>query len=285
MRRRPADLGGSCGRPSRRLRNARGDTPAARWNVRTKFERSPKPTSNAMSVIERASSASRRAAWRSRERTRYWCGVTPSTLANRRRKWNAAEPGLARGALEIDRLVRVRVDPERGVDRAAAIARGRRRAARAAVPRRRRRSAPRSSSPTSSSADVAAALRGGLRELAQHHQLAAAAARRRRATTRASSPIASTSSGARWNDRHSSPHARGRGVQHVLVAGMADQERAGDQLVRLAAHAVAEAALAHVRDRVAARAARCTARSCGATRAAVVVDPRSRRSAQPSSPA
>jgi hypothetical protein len=34
----------------------------------------------------RAPAASSRAACRSRDRTRYWCGVTPSTLANIRRK-------------------------------------------------------------------------------------------------------------------------------------------------------------------------------------------------------
>lgn len=44
-----------------------------------------------------------------------------------------AEPGLPRGALEIDRLVRVRVDPERRLDRPAAVARpGLRRAPRLA---------------------------------------------------------------------------------------------------------------------------------------------------------
>jgi hypothetical protein len=40
-------LGGLCGSP-------RGETsPAARWNVRTKLDRSLKPTSIAMSVIAR----------------------------------------------------------------------------------------------------------------------------------------------------------------------------------------------------------------------------------------
>ena len=48
-----------------------------------------------MSVIELSSSASRRAAWRSRERTRYWCGVTPSVSENSRRKWNGLMPAWA----------------------------------------------------------------------------------------------------------------------------------------------------------------------------------------------
>src|SRR5207245_10852743 len=52
-------------------RNLPGETPAARSNVRTKLERSPKPTSNATSVIDRLPSASSRAARRSRARTRY----------------------------------------------------------------------------------------------------------------------------------------------------------------------------------------------------------------------
>src|ERR1043166_2325246 len=52
-------------------RKPRGEVPAARWNVRTKLERSAKPTSSAMSVMARSSSASRRAARRRRERIRY----------------------------------------------------------------------------------------------------------------------------------------------------------------------------------------------------------------------
>src|SRR5438067_2453937 len=38
--------------------------------------------------MEMPSSARSRAACRSRERTRYWRGVTPSTIENNRRKWN-----------------------------------------------------------------------------------------------------------------------------------------------------------------------------------------------------
>src|SRR2546423_103814 len=52
-------------------RKLRGGTPAARWKVRTKFERSPNPTSRAMSVMERTSCANNRAARRNRERIRY----------------------------------------------------------------------------------------------------------------------------------------------------------------------------------------------------------------------
>src|SRR5262245_63168821 len=43
-------------------------------------------------------------------------------LAEQAQEVERAEPRLARGALEVDLLVRVRVDPERRVDRAAPIA-------------------------------------------------------------------------------------------------------------------------------------------------------------------
>ncbi len=47
--------------PLAALRKARGETPAARWKVRTKLDRSAKPTSYATSVMERSASARRRA--------------------------------------------------------------------------------------------------------------------------------------------------------------------------------------------------------------------------------
>ena len=81
-----------------------------------------------------------------------------------------AEPGLRGRALEVDRLVRVRVDPERRLDRAAAIAR-----------RRLRRSplppgddldeAGREGDAQLVEADVRPLLGGRLRQLAEHHQL------------------------------------------------------------------------------------------------------------------
>jgi hypothetical protein len=52
-------------------RNARGDTPAARWKVRTTFDRSRNPTSSAMPEIGCVSWASNRAARRMRHRIRY----------------------------------------------------------------------------------------------------------------------------------------------------------------------------------------------------------------------
>src|SRR5438045_6114598 len=48
--------------PLAAFRKARGDRPAARWKVRTKFERSPNPTSQAISLIDPESSASNRTA-------------------------------------------------------------------------------------------------------------------------------------------------------------------------------------------------------------------------------
>ena len=46
-----------------------------------------------------SSSASRRAAWRSRERTRYWCGVTPSTRGEQPQEMERADTGLAGGVV------------------------------------------------------------------------------------------------------------------------------------------------------------------------------------------
>jgi len=51
--------------------NVRGDIPAARRNVRTKFERSEKPTSYAIFVTGSLVVVSARAALRRRARTKY----------------------------------------------------------------------------------------------------------------------------------------------------------------------------------------------------------------------
>ena len=65
------------------------------------------------------------------------------------------------------------------------------------------------------------------------------------------SPIASTSSGARKNDRHSSPQTWVVGAG-VFVAGMADQHRPRHQLAERAAAVQAKTALAHIGNRVTA---------------------------------
>ena len=81
-----------------------------------------------------------------------------------------AQPDLAGGVVERQRLVRVRVEPQRRFDGAAAIARRRRRAGEGAIAdqcdeARGQRHAG------LVDADVAVAVGGSLRELAQHQQL------------------------------------------------------------------------------------------------------------------
>ena len=63
-----------------------GETPNSARKLRMKFDRSAKPTSRAMSVIEARLAASRCAASRRRARSSHWCGVTPVTALNVRRK-------------------------------------------------------------------------------------------------------------------------------------------------------------------------------------------------------
>ena len=191
---------------------------------------------------------SRRAAWRSRERTRYWCGVTPSTLAKSRRKWNGAEPGLAGRALEIDRLVRVRVDPERRLHRAAAIARAGAGGGCASRPETTSTKRAANNMPTSSRPTSLRPRRPPARAR-RAPSARAAAARRRCARPRARSPIVSTSSGASWNDRHSSPRTWSC-VQTYSSPGWPTRIEPATSSNDSPRHAIAEAALAHVGDRV-----------------------------------
>src|SRR5216683_936873 len=141
--------------------------------------------------MDLSSSASRRAAWRSRERTRYWCGVTPSTLENSRRKWNGLMPACAAAC-------------SRSICRC---------------------------------------------ECASIHSAVSTARRRSRAAVRTG-----------WRGRpETTPTKRQAFVAadvivgtDIFVAGMADQDRSRHQLEEAAARAAAEAALAHIGDRVAA---------------------------------
>ena len=157
-----------------------------------------------------------------------------------------ADAGLPAAPVQIDLLMRMRIDPQRGFDRAAPIPGGRsNRLARAAwkPPRQNglRTAVPISSSPKSLRPSAAACAsspitissgNGGAAPICQIPP---------------PPPIASTSSGPRKNDRHSSP-------QNVIVradifvAGMADQNRARYQFERMPAAMVAEAALAHIGD-------------------------------------
>ena len=117
-------------------------------------------------------------------------------------------------------------------------------------------------------ADVAAAVGGRLRELAEHDQLAAAAVsppvrHRRRALARRAD-IERFARCRRKVERQALVAAAVMLVRaDELIAGVADQHRARDELERAAAAAIAEAALAHVGDREACGATSVYGASCG----------------------
>ena len=106
-------------------------------------------------------------------------------------------------------------------------------------------------------ADIAAAICRRLREFAQHHQFRQ---RRHRADLPDSrrSPIVSTSSGSQ-EKRQAFVAADVVMGADIFVAGMADQDRSRHQFVETPAAMAAEAALAHIGDRMAARIVRRTA--------------------------
>ena len=180
-----------------------GETPAARWNVRTKFDTSPKPTSKATSAMERRSSANSRAARRSRS------GPHIDAASRQERRQRAAE----------NETNSARLGERRFRDRSAHAT-----ARRSTAPLPPRGgdlvpSLPRFSlSPSGDldetrrkqhsrllEADVAPVVGGCLRKLTEYHELG----QRRYAPPLlqlANRPlIDSTSSGASSNERHSSP--------------------------------------------------------------------------------
>ena len=157
-----------------------------------------------------------------------------------------AQPGLARHRLEIDGLVRVGIDPQRRVDRAAAITS---RCGRVPPLRPRDHVDDAGGEPHADfvEADVAPPLDDRLGQLAEHDQLGQRCDATRQPDV---GPVAD-----RFDDRRGQVKGEalvGVGVvvrARVLVAGMADQDRAGDELERLAPGAITEAAAAHVGDR------------------------------------
>jgi hypothetical protein len=186
-------------------RKRRGETPAARWNVRTKFERSAKPTSSATSVILRS---------RVREQARRAAQPRAHEVLVRRHAERAREHAQeverrerdrARRALEIDVLVRVLVEPARAsiARRRSAVAHRRRRALDAATAPRR--SAPRTRAHLVET-EVGALLGGRLRELAEHHELGQRR-QRARAPELAAARRASRRARGERERRHSSPPA------------------------------------------------------------------------------
>src|SRR5262249_51167766 len=115
-----------------------------------------------------------------------------------------AQPRLARGALEVDGLVRVRVDPQRGVDGTAAVACAGTR--RLVPPARDHLDHPRrEEEPDLVEAGVAASLGRPPAAAPPPTPRRGGAAPPPPRPPAAPPPIDSASSGASWKDRHSSP--------------------------------------------------------------------------------
>ena len=169
-------------------------------------------------------------------------------LAEGAQEMEGREARVARRVLEVDRLVGVGVDPERRLDRASAIAGG-------GVVRLAGSAgddlgeARREEHADFVETEIAAAVDRDLRQLAQHHQLG------QRRDTAELQPLGFE---AERVEQSGSQLERqtfvAAGVVVVgaeeFVARMADQDRAGDELVTLAANATTEAAFANVGERV-----------------------------------
>src|SRR5436189_2629879 len=99
-------------------------------------------------------------------------------------------------------------------------------------------------------ADIAAAVRGGLRQLAEYHQFGE---RRRRADLPDLGPVADLVQQFRTQEERQALVAADVFVRaDIFVTGMADQDASRHQFEEAAAALAAEAALAHIRDGVAA---------------------------------
>ena len=158
-------------------------------------------------------------------------------------------PAWSAAASEVDLSVRMRVDPQRGLDRAAAIlgeaVTGLRRLPDATSTKRAANNCP-----ISSSADIAAAFGRGLRQFAEHHQFRQ---RRNASDLPDLGAIADRLHQFRLQEKRQAFVAADMVVvADEFAAGMADQHRSRDQLEGAAAGLVAEAALAHIGDRMAA---------------------------------
>ncbi len=159
-----------------------------------------------------------------------------------------AQARRARRPLEIDRFGGVRVEPERGLDRPAAVARGRRRRAGARARSDLARGAPRARARPRRARRRSLAVGGRLGELAQHHQLG----ERRQAPARQSAARPPSALDQRGREVEGEALVAARVVlvaAEVLGAGGADQHRPGHQLEAAAVAPVAEAAAPHVGDR------------------------------------
>ena len=268
--------------PRAALRKPRGETPAARWKVRTKFERSPKPTSNATSVIERAVVG---------EQARRVAQARAHQVLVRRHAEHAreesqeverAEAGLApRCSRSIGSCERASIQSAgstaRRRSRAPAVG-----AARASGPRRPRRSAPRTACrprrarrrcrprPTACASSPSTISSGSGGTAAGAPDLGATADR-------------STSAGASWNDRHSSPTTCSC-VHTYSSPGWPTRSEPAPARTPRRARDSRSCPCARTADR-SRRAARRTARRRRVRRRSGSRSPRARRSARASSPA
>src|SRR5882672_568328 len=178
------------------------------------------------------------------------------------------EPDLPGCALEVDGLVRVRVDPERRLHCPAPVDRASLRRSPLSPGHDLDEAAGEEHSHLADG-DIAPALGRRLRQLAKHHHLG-------QGRNGASPPDAAPAS-----DRFGQLRSEMKGETlvadgvvmraHVLITGMAHQDRSGHQLERLTAGPIAEAPLAHVPQW---RLKNCTARSCRLAAAKVRKVPR-----------
>ena len=152
--------------------------------------------------------------------------------------------------------MRIRVDPQRGFDRAAAIP-GSRRHRLLRAPRHHLDETARQHLSDLVEPDIVAAIGGGLREFAQHHQFGQ---RRRCADPPDLGAVADRfHQFRRQEERQAFIAATMLMAADVFVAGMADQDRSRHQFERPSPRPAAEAALAHIGDRMAVDTAPRTA--------------------------
>ena len=199
-----------------------------------------------MSVTRRLLSASRRAARRSRARTRVLVRGHPQNSREQAQEVKGTQPGCVRGVIQTDRFLRLRVEPERGFHHAATVA-GDGIHAGWCLRRHGRCATGREEYGSLIEADVAVALGGGLREFAAYHCLG----RRRHASGLPKRRRAADGFGEVGREGESQAFVAADVVlvsAHVLIAGPAEQDRPGDQFEGVAAIAIAETTAAHIGD-------------------------------------
>src|SRR6202047_982055 len=159
-----------------------------------------------------------------------------------------ADIGLTGNVRQIDRLLRMRIDPQRRLDGAAAIPlRGRGTLMRS--PRNHFDKTAGEDLPDLVEADIAAAVSGSLRKFAQHHQFRQ---RRHRADLPDVRAVADRlHQFGIYEKRQALVSADMIMGTHEFVAGMADQDRSRHQLEETATAVAAKTAFADIVDRMA----------------------------------